>query len=772
KAGCPISANVVLDYVKNISLVQDFDKITVTETCAGDGNTVQPLVQFSGFSDYQQQKLDDNNNPVRDENGDIVMETITADTQIRQTSFLWTGPNGFSQSVKVARSSGKDGEYYLEPIVLPTEVEYDATGKPVTAKTLDYRLTARSGNCEFVFPAQVKGILPIYFNLAVDDMCADTRKISVNDFSYDGLQSEYTFKWTGDSIPATFSFTYPTTNALPAGGRYILTVTKNSNADCSLSKEIFLTSKPQIETKVVNPVACAGAANGHIEVQAVPVYTVADNGYAYSYTYTWQYAAGDEATVPGSFGSLPATAVVPSTQPNTVTGPTGWYQVTVTTNYNDGITTHNCQNTKNIYLPSKQIAADIHHTDIISCVASATDGTISVRPAGGTAPYTVEVKLAGSQDAALFRKTNVAESALAEFDNVPAGDYTIVITDDNKCEYPGTPDPVTGVLDINVSVMQTDPVVASVTSVEMSQDNLTGVINLEVTGGKPISAGIYAYRVRLQNQTNGQSDTRTFNVADGKIKLDNLAMGVYTLNIFDANTLSSVTCTDEIASVGLASSLSVANPSCVTSNDGVIEIRTTGRHGVVSYVVTKDGTIVYDSKATTPVENIKASSVTDLSSITTTFSELEPGKYEISIYDNYIGSDPDKASLVLTPITLSYQKSLSVAAASSLDATCYGNADGQITLAVTSSGISASTLSYQWFSINGTAQVPFTPSRNGQVFTGFPAGEYNVRVSDGVKSECYAELPADVTISQDPEIAFEITPDDACKSDRKLEVKL
>ena len=171
-------------------------------------------------------------------------------------------------------------------------------------------------------------------------------------------------------------------------------------------------------------------------------------------------------------------------------------------------------------------------------------------------------------------------------------------------------------------------------------------------------------------------------------------MGVYTIDVIDANPLSSATtCTQTLESIGLASTVKVSDPSCSTSNDGQIVVTTNGKHGKIFYTVAKDGTIVFDNRTGfTAVETIKAATHDDGTSTTATFSELEPGKYVINIYDDYIDSDLTKATLSLSEIILSYQKALSVTEASHIDATCYGNSDGQITLTVTSSGITASSL--------------------------------------------------------------------------------
>ena len=141
-------------------------------------------------------------------------------------------------------------------------------------------------------------------------------------------------------------------------------------------------------------VSCVGGADGKASVAISPL-TDKNSTVNYSYSYDWEYIKSNDATAPTAgytplvVGAANASgAVIETTKPNVVTGPQGWYKLTVTNTTNSW----NCQQVKYIYIDSYNIEASISHKNISSCLSTAATGQISVRPKGGKAPYKFRLK--------------------------------------------------------------------------------------------------------------------------------------------------------------------------------------------------------------------------------------------------------------------------------------------------------------------------------------------------------------------------------------------
>jgi hypothetical protein len=232
---------------------------------------------------------------------------------------------------------------------------------------------------------------------------------------------------TGGTAPYTYSWaptggTAATASGLPAS-TYTVTI-RDANL-CSITKNISISQSSPItaSTSQVN-ISCNGGTNGSA--------TVTPSGGAGSYTYSWSPSGGTAASATGlSAGS---------------------YTVTITD-------ANACTATKtfNITAPSA-ITASTSQTNI-SCNGG-TNGSTTVTPTGGTAPYSYVWSPTGG----------TAASATG----LSAGNYTVTVTDANSCS-----------ITKNYSLTQPSPLVLLTSNDTNSCSGNNVAISATVTGGTP-----------------------------------------------------------------------------------------------------------------------------------------------------------------------------------------------------------------------------------------------------------------------------------------------
>ncbi|MBR6251781.1 MAG: hypothetical protein IKR17_11390, partial [Bacteroidales bacterium] len=739
---------VELAYQKTV----EFDQyIKTVEACAGEGVPTQALVTLNGFTDAELglQITRDTIGMTDQEKVDFLNNLVT---------FTWRGHPGkdVTKKVKIARSSGKLNQYYLESATLDTYLE---DGEP---KEVEYTLTIRApqSGCVFEGTTKVLGIKPITFKIEANDICdIQNRTISASDFSYENETAKFDYVWTGDSIPRDFSFDNATlkTSKMPYGGYVTLTITASDNASCSHAETIFLPSDIVVEYKTT-PVTCKGGNDGHILIEgnhgegvgALPKYA------EYGYTYTWKYAPNSvgmlETEITDAIFTEECTpnqtsasgVYIQKTSPYALDGPAGWYEVTVT---NDNTTDFSgCSVTKHIYLDTYEINADVSHTDVVSCDASAT-GTITVRPKGGIAPYTVMVKVGNNANTSQVQSTkkDIKENNPWTFENIPAGDYTIVVEDATKCDSV-----------YSVTVEQTEQITATLQEFTMKAGDANGgSAKIMITGGKS-----QQYMVKLVNNTTGSStsfslpstDTNySFDAATQIVTINNLVAGEYSVEVSDNDPQGdSYSCRASLK-FGLNVKAYPYKPKCLTDKDGHIDLSVTGYTDAtqLSYTISKDNTDISNTVS-------KTSSTGGVS-----FNNLEPGTYKIVVSDD---EDINKGTYTLADIVLDYEKILTVSIANHTNVTCNGNSDGTITLNAVTTGVNS--VNYTWYKAtggSGTTADPYVfaamPAGSwtmaaGQLFKGFTAGTYKVRIYEGSDPDgCYAESEP-VTLTEDQVVDF------------------
>ena len=264
------------------------------------------------------------------------------------------------------------------------------------------------------------------------------------------------------------------------------------------------------------------------------------------------------------------------------------------------------------------ITVTVTEPPILTAVADSIDvlchgdstGTVSVLAAGGVGAYSY------------LWDTGTADTT-ALVDSLPAGTYTVTVTDTNGCFFTTSTTinqplaPLSGVLDVVDNICFGD-----------SLANIDAIIN----------GGTVSYSYQWSN---------------GSITayIDSLAVGPYTLIVTDSNACELVLDTVIVSPTLLVVEDTVSNVSCFGGNDGWIDLTV--------------------SEATAPYEYLWSNSDT-LQDIDT----LIAGTYEVTITDsnNCVTLYPVTVTEPLAPLTLTMD---------SINVFCFGDTTGSIDLSVT-----------------------------------------------------------------------------------------
>lgn len=320
----------------------------------------------------------------------------------------------------------------------------------------------------------------------------------------------------------------------------------------------------------------------------------------------------------------------------------------------------------------------LEQTDI-SC-SGANDGSIRVDAVGGTRPYEYS------------RNNGASYQADSLFSNLIKGSfYYVKVRDANGCSYPSG----TGV---NVTIEEPEQIVVD----SLNQNNVTchsgndGKIVLYVSGGmEPIEFS-------ADNGVTWQA-SNVFN---------NLVAGNYTILIKDANDCQ-ISKTFEITQPSEITvfSLLTEDLECNGIPIGSIEVIATGGTGQLTYSI--DG-IAYQTG--------------------TLFENLDAGDYDV------YAKDINGCIKLLATVTINEPPAIEVDALTTIDLSCNGSADGEITLTA-SGGIAPLQVS-----LNGGAfQV------NGFNFANLAAGDHIIQIKDA--SDC--TLDTTITLNEPDAIVID-----------------
>jgi len=379
------------------------------------------------------------------------------------------------------------------------------------------------------------------------------------DVAITGGTAGYTYAWSsGDNVEDPTSL---------SAGTYNVTVTDANG--CRVIGGPYVVGEPTEVTAsavVGSQPDCEGNTTGEA--------TVIAGGGTPGYTYLW------------SDGQATATATGLSA---------GTYLVTVTDS-------NGCTGVTSVLLEDPTgVKASIIASTNISCNGG-TDGTSTVGPVGGTAPYTYEWS---------------DGQATATATNLGAGQYTVTVTDANGCE-------------VVAYVLITEPteliseLIASTGEACFGAGDGTALVN--ATGGT--TPYTYAWPASAASQTTAQAT--------------DLAPGMYVVTVTDANgctSTSSVTISGPAAGLDITSTAAViTGASCNGSADGSIDVAIAGGTAGYTYAWSSGDNVEDPSSLSAGTYNVTVTDANGCRIIGGPYVVGEPTEVTASAV---VGSQPD-----------------------------------------------------------------------------------------------------------------------------------
>ena len=443
------------------------------------------------------------------------------------------------------------------------------------------------------------------------------------------MPSDFTVEWTstcgGTFTPSNTSFN-PTFTPPSGSGALECAISAVITDPCGFTSfsatTVNVVCELEVSTAITLP--CGTGALGAID------YTVTGGS---NPTYTWTRAEGGTGSGAG----------------NSITGlSAGTYTVNVTT-------ANGCTTSFSRTLAGSPSIILITTANPVPCFGEST-GDISLNVSGGTPGFTY----AWSDGPTTQNRSGV-----------PAGTYTVTVTDANGCTETAT----ATVTEPN-AVLAATPTATNV----LCFGEATGAINLAVSGGTPAYTYLWSNGLTVQNPTG-------------------LSPGTYSVTVTDANdctvTATNITITQPASAVSAAIS-SVTDADC---GEAVGAITVTAAGGTSPYTYDWSGTPAGDGTPT--ITNLSAGSylvtVTDDNGCTVVLSQAINQTDGISL--SLMPTNPTCPPTVDPPF----------------------NSDGAINLTVTGG---TPTYTYAWTTSDGSGLIPANEDQSN-----LTAGTYNVTVT-------------------------------------------
>ncbi|MEZ4913592.1 MAG: choice-of-anchor L domain-containing protein [Chitinophagales bacterium] len=445
------------------------------------------------------------------------------------------------------------------------------------------------------------------------------------------------FSWENNSVEIGTTLNI---NNLYAG-TYVLTVSDNSG--CSASETIIINDSP-------GPTLANGLAqNASSCLEDGSITGVSVNGGTPNVNFAWY----DDTNNPIAGGN--------SLSLNNIAG--GDYTIIATD-------ANNCKDTLN-FTVGTDLAPSLTGGNVQNTTCSQANGSVTGIVAGGVTPYTYN--WVNDNNPA------VSVSTAINLTNVPAGNYTLTLTDGNNCS---TTAPFT-ITD------QPAPQISGGTPNQSSCGQSDGsIVDVSITGNStPIT---YVW-------TNAQTTNVGQGTVNGLVSLNNIPSGAYTLSITDANG-----CTDtqnfsvSDASAPAISGGNIIETTCSVANGGVNGINVSGGDGNYSYSWTSNGSEVSTNQQ---------------------LSNVAAGTYVLTVTDGAGCQDSETFTITDNPSPI-------LVGGTATPPSC-GQNNGSVTGITIQNGTGTSPFTYTWTDENG-----FVVGGNNINLTNVGQGTYTLTVTD------------------------------------------
>ncbi len=574
-----------------------------------------------------------------------------------------------------------------------------------------------------------------------------------------GGAAPYDYVWTGTAGTLQTTNNSNTSDVLNnlSAGTYTVTVTDNNGCTASATVTLSNSGGPSVSITSQTNVLCFGGATGNATASA----TLG----ASPYDYAWTGTAGtlqttNNSVVPDVINNLAAgTYTITVTDSNgcigtntvTITQPASASSVSITASTNPPcgsntgsatalanggtspydyvwtgtagtLQTTNNSTTQDVLNNLAGGTYTVTTTDNNGCVASATvtltntggasvsitsqmdvlcfggtTGSATANATLGVSPY--DYVWTGSSGTVQTTNNSVVADVV---NNLIAGTYTVIVTDNNGC---------IGSATVTITQPSSAPVVAITNTVNAPCNASSGSATALASGGTSPYDYVWTGSAGTLQTTNNSTSTDVLN---------NLAAGTYTITVTDNNGCTASN-TAVITNTGGATVniTSQTNVLCFGGNTGNATSTATGGASPYDYVWT--GTV-----GTLQTANNIA--------VPNTLNNLTAGTYTVTVTDN--NNCVSSAVLTITqPVS-----ALSVALVNSINATC-GNSNGSGTVAA-SGGTIGGGYTYSWSPSGG----------NNASASGLAANTYTVTATDG--NSCIATCLVVIANSTGPVVSI------------------
>ena len=541
-----------------------------------------------------------------------------------------------------------------------TITQSPAEGVSVTADmTVDVTVTDSCGNSSVMtiqlrLPAEVTATI----NPSTTQYCEwDVVELTA---AVEGGDGNYTYAWT----PTTgLNITdQPTVEVSTDALNYSYSVLVTDGNGCTVTADITLPEPSHLTVTVAetDAINCFEGSDGEVTATAA-------NGIE---TYTYAWSNGATTAINGGLTE-------------------GTYSVTVTDAYG-------CTATAEIAIEHPaELSGTVSGETAVLCFGDA-NGSGTIAPAGGTAPYTVTIDNGTTS-------YDVAEGGDYTFTGLAAGEYTVLVTDANACAFTTT---------LTVGTPDVLALTETANTMPLCYQGDDGTVTVNAVGGT------LPYTISVDGTDYATMD------AEGDQLIENLAAGTYDVAVTDANN-----CVTHL-------SVTINEPALLElANSGVVNVSCNGLSDATATVVMSGGTAPYTLWINNNEQTQTVNAIQDV-----TFTDLAAGTHTVTVQDA-------NGCLTTLPVTVTEPDELTLDTADITAVLCFGDANGSVRV-TPAGGTAPYTVSVDDFATTQTVQ-----GGSDYTFTGLTAGTYTVAVRDAHNCEATVEVeiatPDALTLTED-----------------------